>query len=225
MWLTNNMQYKQAIEELIAKKDRIPDEFWIQAKCLDERVIWFVDRQKPSVVPSYDFDEERFGLTMSGKIVWGFDSGCSCPSPWEDNVHDETYSKKEWTEYVLGSEAPLDNGWQDGCFDNMRDYLLLTKEDVSINEVLEAKNAEVRRYLMKRVGYENIRNLANVSIIATDGTSELLKIGYDQYVKVKDASTDREYLLYVPEWIKTCKQGIAWTFGLKEFEYNPTIET
>jgi len=219
------MKFKQEIEELIAKKDLIPDEFWVQAQCLDERVIWFVNRQKPSVVAFYDFDEERFGLTRSGKIVWGFDSGCSCPSPWFDNMNDETYSKKEWKEYVLGSEAPLDEGWEDECFENMRDYLLLTKGDVSIHEVLNAKNAEVRRYLMKRVGYENIRKLPNVSILATDGTSELLKINDEQYVKVKDSSTDREYLLYVPAYIKNCKQGIAWTFGLQEREYNPTVET
>jgi hypothetical protein len=41
------------------------------------RVYWLINRQRPSVEPSYDFDEERFGVTLCGEIIWGFHSGCS----------------------------------------------------------------------------------------------------------------------------------------------------
>ena len=33
------------------------------------------------------------------------------------------------------------------------------------------------------------------------------------------------YLLRVPPHMKTCKQAVAWTFGLEEIEYNPVKET
>lgn len=54
----------------------------------DHEVCWILDRQKPSVYPSYDFDEERLGVTKEGKVIVGFDSGCSCPSPWDDSYPD-----------------------------------------------------------------------------------------------------------------------------------------
>lgn len=108
----------------------------------------------------------------------------------------------------------------------MHDYLLLLKGRITPEEVMGATNAEVRRYLIKRIGYEKIKRLAGASVVHTDGTSELLLFANkEQYVKVKDSSTDRIYLLYVPGHIKTCKAAVAWTFGLNEQEYNPVIET
>jgi hypothetical protein len=108
----------------------------------------------------------------------------------------------------------------------MHDYLLLLKGRITPEEVMGARNAEVRRYLIKRVGYEKIKRPAGASVIHADGTSELLLFtNTEQYVKVKDSSTDRVYLLYVPSHIKTCKAAIAWTFGLNEQEYDPIIET
>ena len=102
----------------------------------------------------------------------------------------------------------------------------MIKKDLDPSEVLTAKNAEVRRFLMKRVGYEQVKEAVKAQVVHHDGTSELLKFADgDMYVKVQDSSTEREYLLYVPGNMKTCKQAIAWTFGLGEAEYQPLIET
>lgn len=46
-----------------------------------------------------------------------------------------------------------------------------------------------------------------------------------KYVQVKDPSTDRQYFLPVPSTIHRAKQAIAWTFHLKEEEYQPQIQT
>ena len=140
-------------------------------------------------------------------------------------MSDNNYLVKTWKEFETTPEESFDKGWDDECYNNLQDYLLLIEKEIKPLQVVEAKNAEIRRFLMKRIGYDSIRNSAQVEIIQTDGTSELLKINNEKYVKVKDSSTDREYLLYVPENIKSCKEGIAWTFGLKEEEYNPLIET
>lgn len=222
----SEIKFKDEIIRLIENIHKIPDEFFVQTDGGYSRVIWFMDRQKPSVEADYNFDMERFGITKEGQIIWGFDSGCSCPSPWsQEDYGDKSYFTKTWKEFETTPENSFDKGWDEECYNNLKDYLLLLEEGIDPTEVINVKNAEIRRFLMKRVGYQNIRNHAKVTVVHTDGTSELLQINDDKYVKVKDSSTDREYLLYVPQHITRCKQGIAWTFGLSEEEYNPIIET
>jgi len=226
----SKIKFEKELKRLIKNRKRIPKEFWIDLEHYPKRVIWFINRQKPSIEANYDFNEERFGITNEGEIVWGFDSGCSCPSPWNDN--DDCYTiEKTWKEFILSKDKKLkeknwfDLNWEDESLDNMKDYLLLISQENKPEDVLNAKNAEIRRYLMKRVGFENIKKISNTMVIHKDGASELIQIGKEKYIKVKDSSTDREYLLYVDDSVKTCKEAIAWTFNLKEDEYNPIIET
>lgn len=221
------IKFKKEIERLIENRDKIPGEFWVRTDGQKYEVIWFMDRQKPSIERSYDFDEERFGLTKDGKIIWGFDSGCSCPTPWGSiDYGDDSYYVKEWKEFCVNPEEAFDADWQDECYNNLNDYLLLIEKDLSPEKVLDIKNSEIRRYLIKRVGYENIKEKVKAEVIHKDGYNELLKFSNGEiYVKVRDSSTDREYLLFVQGNHKTCKSAIAWTFGLSEEEYNPIIET
>ena len=44
-------------------------------------------------------------------------------------------------------------------------------------------------------------------------------------IKVRDSTTRQFYLLRVPPTVWTCKQAVAWTFGMEEDEYYPTKET
>lgn len=221
------IKFKKEIETLIENRHKIPDEFWVRTDGGTYRAIWFMDRQKPSVEADYSFDEERFGITQDGRVIWGFDSGCSCPSPWSsDDFGDTSYNVKEWKEFAVAPEEAFDADWQDECYSNLNDYLLLITDNLEPKKVLEAKNSEVRRYLIKRVGFEKIKNDVKAEVLHTDNTSELLKFANgEMYVKVKDTSTEREYLLFVEGNHKTCKSAIAWTFGLKEEEYNPLIES
>lgn len=221
------IKFKKEIEELINNRHKIPDEFWVKTDGGAYSVIWFMDRQKPSVEQCYDFDEERFGLTKDGNIIWGFDSGCSCPSPWSsEDFGDNSYLVKEWKEFCVSPEEAFDADWQDECYSNLNDYLLLIEENLEPKKVLGVKNSEIRRYLIKRIGYEKIKDDVKAEVLHRDGTSELLKFANgEMYVKVKDTSTEREYLLYVEGNHTTCKSAIAWTFGLKEEEYNPIIES
>jgi hypothetical protein len=223
----SEIKFKKEIEVLLEKRDLIPEEFWVRTDGGKYEVIWFMDRQKPSVEANYSFDEERFGMTRDGRVIWGFDSGCSCPSPWSSgDFGDDSYQVKEWKEFSVTPSESFDAGWDEECYSNLKDYLLLIEQDISAQDILKVKNAEIKRFLIKRVGYENIKEQVKAEVIHKDGTSELMKFSDgDQYVKVKDSSTDREYLLYVPNHLKTCKSAIAWTFGLSENEYNPIIET
>lgn len=83
-------------------------------------VVLLVDRQKPSVCRDYDFDEERIGITKTGKVVWGFDSGCSCPTPWSDNYPECYKTDKNWKEFIVSVEktskelnGSFDAGWSE----------------------------------------------------------------------------------------------------------------
>ncbi len=101
----------KAIAWVVKNWEKIPERFkasWqhssavIEGLPLDEHVVVvLIDRQKPSVEASWDFDEERIGITRKGKVVWGFDSGCSCPSPWHDS-YPKCYScTNTWKEFEV----------------------------------------------------------------------------------------------------------------------------
>jgi len=92
-------KYKQNIK---------PDnEYSVNVKSLNadgHLVVLLVDRQKPSVYANYSFDEERFGVNRYGEIIWGFDSGCSCPCPWNDEYPGCYDVAKTWKEFKINLE-------------------------------------------------------------------------------------------------------------------------
>lgn len=120
----NRIKFKGQIEELIENRSKLPERAWKKTDGGMYEVIWFMDRQKPSIKAFYSFDEERFGLTRDGKIIWGFDSGCSCPSPWSAfDFGDANYSVKEWKEFQVSPEEAFDADWQEECYDSLQGYL------------------------------------------------------------------------------------------------------
>ncbi|MFX0023557.1 MAG: hypothetical protein ACFE9S_14620 [Candidatus Hermodarchaeota archaeon] len=70
-------------------------------------------------------------------------------------------------------------------------------------------------------------------IIDRDGENllvELTKRGTSSittylYVRVKDSSTGKKVFLSVPSNMRSCRQAISWTFGLKPSEYDLLFET
>lgn len=96
------------------KTNLIPDRYkgTIKDLPMDEHiVVLLLDRQKPSVVRSYDFDEERLAITRTGKIIWGFDSGCSCPTPWSDSYPNCYEFKKSWKQMKI-TDISFDKDWE-----------------------------------------------------------------------------------------------------------------
>lgn len=231
--------FRKNLQKIIRERNKIPEDFWRKAEN-GEFVLWFLSRED-GTAGSYETSQERFGITKNGKIIYGFTSGCSCWDGWsKDEFTTKTYKEfevlnittfpqKEYADRVKDCDISFSEGWEDESNGDIKDYLLLLKDKVSPKEALSAKNAEVRRYLIKKVGYNALKKKLNATVIHTDGANELIdvKIGEEteRYVKVKDNSTSREYLLYVGQWNKTCKQAIAWTFNLSESTYKPVLET
>ncbi|MCL5072314.1 MAG: hypothetical protein M1308_15695, partial [Actinobacteria bacterium] len=59
-------------------------------------------------------------------FIWGFDSGCSCPIPWEDN-YPACYSvNKEWKEFEINLKD-FDKDWEIECQKKINEIKLLCK--------------------------------------------------------------------------------------------------
>jgi len=125
-------------------------------------------------------------------------------------------------------------------------FLLLPKEDLTITLILHCKNSTVQSRLINIYGDKEFFKALNATVIHKDGENELLRInlGYRSelmMVKVVDTTTKQIHLLRVPSTVelkpatngsraimipmRTCKQAIAWTFGMKTAEYHPDGES
>lgn len=116
--------FNEKIDELLKALPNLSDDLFVKTDGGKYSVLWLLDRQKPSVEASYDFDEERFGVTQDGRIIWGFDSGCSCPSPWsQEDFGDESYDVKTWKEFEIGEFPAFDERWQEEIIEKINEIL------------------------------------------------------------------------------------------------------
>ncbi len=102
-------------------------------------------------------------------------------------------------------------------------------------DILAEKNAEVRRVMIERVGFEKFVREAKAEVLDTDrdrgGERKLLRIALTDdepivLVSVLCPSTSRQYLVRVPPATTTCHQAVAWTAGFDNpDDYAPVEET
>ena len=110
-------------------------------------------------------------------------------------------------------------------------------ESLTIDEVLQHQNAEVRHVGIKIIGLDKLLDHPNTTIIHQSRKKGqiLFQISgvFSQpvsYIKVVNSTPEpdgsfKNYYLCVPPSIKTCKSAVAWTFGLNAKNYHPSIET
>ena len=125
------------------------------------------------------------------------------------------------------------DGWGVYCWHGTaidKDWIL--KPEESINPLKET-NQELRRIGFEILGWDRAMSKIPHEVIQADDFGQLIRTKQslndgDQFalfVKVQDPSTDRQYLLRVPPTVKTAKEAVGATFGLKEDEYDPIKET
>ncbi len=108
-------------------------------------------------------------------------------------------------------------------------------EQITTSEVLNERNAERRRVLLDRVGFERFLNEADAVELDRDtdpgGERRLLRVDLNDdeplvCVSVFCPSTGRQYLIRVPPTMQTCHQAVAWTAGFDDPDlYRPLTET
>ena len=96
---------------------------------------------------------------------------------------------------------------------------------ITSSDVIKTVNAEIKQEALASLGYENFVAEMNPKTLDKLGEDELIQMDDITMLHVKDASTPRRYLLRVPNNMERVKQAVAWTFGLREDEYNPIAET
>lgn len=130
-------------------------------------------------------------------------------------------------------------------------YLFIPKEQITVSMIVHCHISTIQMRLINTYGEKAFFSKLNASVVHKDGDSELLRVRLGagrvdiMMVKVKDTTTGQIYLLRVPSEIevpnthdvrfmnkppvripmRTCQQAIAWTFGMKEHEYNPVKES
>lgn len=102
-------------------------------------------------------------------------------------------------------------------------------------DILAERNAEVRRVMIERVGFEKFAREVKAQVLDSDtdrgGERKLLRIPLENdepivLVSLICPSTSRQYLVRVPPDTKTCHQAVAWTAGFDEpAAYAPLQET
>jgi hypothetical protein len=108
-------------------------------------------------------------------------------------------------------------------------------ETLKVTDVVAERNAELRRVMIERIGFDRFVREANAKIVDQDqdagGPRELLRVKLEGdedlvCVSVRCPSTGRHYLIRVPPSMKTCHQAVAWTAGFDNPEdYHPILET
>jgi hypothetical protein len=101
--------------------------------------------------------------------------------------------------------------------------------------ILAERNAELRRVMIERVGFDKFIREVKAEVLDTDrdrgGERKLLRVPLKDdesivIVSVHCPSTGRQYLVRVPPNTRTCRAAVAWTAGFDNpDDYVPVAET
>jgi len=126
------------------------------------------------------------------------------------------------------------DGWGVYAWHGVRvpEWVILRPEQITPDNIMSEDNTEVARVMLERYGQDNFIRDGGFSIVQSDDYGALYRVEFDNgdepivAVKVKDASSDREYFLYVPPHVQSAHEGVAWTFGYDNVgDYKPDKET
>jgi len=104
------------INWIVKNWSKIPDNLKREIEDSNKsKVILLLNRQKPSIEQCCDFNEERISVNEKGQIIWGFDSGCSCPSPWYESAPDCYSCSDSIKDFILNDFSGFDEGALEEC--------------------------------------------------------------------------------------------------------------
>ncbi len=113
--------------------------------------------------------------------------------------------------------------------------VVFAPETLTAEEIFAERNAEIRRVMMERYGYERLIEAPTVELLDRDrdagGERRLLRVPLPDdedlvLVAVTCPSTGHQFVLRVPPAMTTCRQAVAWTAGFDDPDlYDPEKET
>ena len=155
------------------------------------------------------------------------------------DVLPSTLQVSSWMD-VAGTKLSFKPSWMERTALRWRgvpvdERIAFRPEEITGQEILAERNAELRRVMLERVGFERFLLEVDAEVLDTDedpgGERRLLRVPMTDdedlvCVSVFCPSTGRQYVIRVPPDMKTCHQAIAWTAGFDDpDEYEPILET
>jgi len=114
-------------------------------------------------------------------------------------------------------------------------HLAERRDALHVGDVIAERNAERRRVLASRVGWERLMREGGGRVIQEDAYGRLWLMRHEDdepfvAVEVENATeepdgTRRRYFLRVPPSTRTARGAVAWTFGLAKTAYSPEVES
>lgn len=175
--------------------------------------------------------------TIAEKIGWFFPAEefvivtkkpCFISRDEQGRLHNETdYAIK----YEDGKECSF------CAFHGVRvdDYVIFNPEQITVSDIENETNAEVRRVKITKYGQDRYLMDSNSKLIHEDDWGMLYKkdLGEDEplvMVKVVNSTPEadgsfKDYFIRVRPDVKTAKEAVASTFLLNEDEYEPIFES
>jgi hypothetical protein len=108
-------------------------------------------------------------------------------------------------------------------------------ETLKSADIIAERNAELRRVMIERVGFEKFIHEVKAEVLDRDqdrgGERKLFRVQLENdepvvVVSIICPSTGRQYLVRVPPNTRTCRQAVAWTAGFDNpDDYAPVAET
>lgn len=138
-----------------------------------------------------------------------------------------------------GPAIEFHDGWKRYFLNGVHVPEILVKEPEKITtEIIDSTwNIEVRNKMIDLYGVDNYIKDSNCEAIQEDNYGVLYHKSFSEswrdnirVVKVINKSPEPDgtfnvYFLQVPPWCKTAKEAVAWTFDMREEDYDPIVET
>lgn len=115
------------------------------------------------------------------------------------------------------------------------DFVITKPEKITVKDIQKETNAEVRRVMLEKYGFSKYLQNAGAKLIDEDEFGKLWSIdlpGDEPLVMCEVLNSTPEpdgsiktYFLRVPPNMRTCHEGIAWTFGLEKQMYDPSFQS
>jgi hypothetical protein len=122
------------------------------------------------------------------------------------------------------------------------EHFVYRPDAITTEEMLRERNLEVRRLMLERIGFDRLildtrarpahmdecGALYRLDLADRDGSlrlAEPMALVHVTNSTTEPDGTRKRYFLRVPPWVRTAREAVAWTFGLTEEQYRPSIET
>ncbi|HEX5316900.1 MAG TPA: hypothetical protein VFX22_09650 [Candidatus Kapabacteria bacterium] len=121
------------------------------------------------------------------------------------------------------------------------DHVVTHPKLITIREIMQEQNTEIRRVLIERFGWERYIRESDARVLDTSERGSLMMLPMPQgdrneapeairVLRVQNSTpepdgTRKNYFIRVPPDITTANAAVAWSFGMGEKEYAPLLET